>query len=64
MDKKILFCRDCIYQLKPSGAIDKNHPEALCKKNSQLDYVTGENNLIKCKLVNINGLCPDWTIHN
>lgn len=55
-----MFCRDCIYQLKPMGAEYKNHPESLCKRTPQTNFVTGEVHLKKCKDVNTQGSCFYW----
>ena len=59
-----MFCRDCIHQLKPEGAVHKNHPESLCKCSPEMDYVTGETHLCKCKDINKRGSCFYWRMYS
>ena len=61
-----VFCRDCKYQLRPSGALYKNHPNSLCTGSKgltyqQMNFVTGELETPLCKSKNKDGHCPDFT---
>ena len=51
-----VFCRDCIYQVKPSGGYE-NHPDSLCTQEEKLNYVTGEITHYLCKEKNHRGEC-------
>ncbi len=59
----VVFCRDCIYQaLQPNHGHVKNHPEAFCKMNFTLNYVTGGHEMIQCKYINTQGVCSLYCI--
>ena len=53
----MVFCKDCRFIIKPSGASYEPHPESLCSRaEKNMNYVTGEAMTPLCKYIN-NGLC-------
>jgi hypothetical protein len=44
-----VYCKDCIYICKPSGATYAPHPESFCLTEQVPDYVTGELRMVLCK---------------
>lgn len=57
-----IFCKDCKYICKPSGASYTPHPLSICmcEEYSILNYVTGEREHRDCKDININGECNGY----
>jgi hypothetical protein len=55
----MIFCKDCKYIRKPSGALYEPHSDSIClsKHTTQWDYVVGERKAGKCKEVNFDGQC-------
>jgi hypothetical protein len=51
------ICAECIYIVKPSGAIYEPHRESLCSTERAFDWVTGGKYMIQCKDRNKDGYC-------
>jgi len=60
----MVFCKNCKYICKPSGALYSPHPQSLCLISEMIDFVTGKTYKALCKDINIHGKCVLLTIKN
>lgn len=52
-----IFCKDCVYIIKPVGAMYYPHADSICLQSDVMNYVTGERGHEFCKVKNADGKC-------
>lgn len=52
-----VYCKDCKYIIKPTGALYEPHPESICSRVYKMNYVIGQRDSKLCKIYNKKGCC-------
>ncbi len=53
-----IYCKNCQFICKPTGAPFFPHPESICTGiKGKINWVTGDHEEVLCKDININGNC-------
>ena len=59
MNEKVIYCKNCRYILKPTGAMYEPHPDSLCTSKIVVNFVSANPGHPLCRDINTNGNC-EW----